>query len=174
VSLAIRETRLRASRFGLAHRTHETPANFQKAIRKDIEMRRLSTPCSFLIATFAVTSLPAVMGAQGESLTTMNTTNQSVDALGARPETSETRCCKSVISNGQPILQPGTLRGPGQTLVKSWAIPSIPSYTPSANRKSWIGAGPGALPFAVAVQPDVTQKYGTNPGVLQLYFGHRP
>jgi hypothetical protein len=138
----------------------------------DIEMRRLSTPCSFLIATFALGSLPASMGAQSENLIATKTTNQSVDAMRAVSEVSATRCCKSV-SEGLPILQPGTLRGPGQALIKPWDMPRIPADTPSANRKSWIGAGPGALPLATVVQPDATQKYGPNPGVLQVSFGHR-
>jgi hypothetical protein len=137
-------------------------------------MRRLSTPCSFLIATFALASLPASMGAQSENLIATRTTNQSVDALRAGPEASETQCFTGAISKGQPILQPGTLREPGQAPIKPWAIPSIPPDAPTAKLKSWIGAGPGSLPLPVAVQPDVTPKYGTNPGVLQVYFGHRP
>jgi len=119
-------------------------------------MRRLSTSCSFLIAAFSLASLPAQMGAQSD-----------------RPKASETPCCKSVISKGQPILQPGTLREPGQAPVKPWRMPRIPTDTPSANRKTWIGASPGSLPLAVVLQPDITQKYGTNSGVLQVYFGHR-
>ena len=138
----------------------------------DIEMRRLSTPCSFLIATFALGSLPASMGAQSENLIATKTTNQSVDAMRAVSEVSATRCCKSV-SERLPILQPGTLRGPGQDLIKPWGMPRIPVETPSANRKSWIGVGPGSLPLAVTFQPDATQKYGPNPGVLQVSFGHR-
>jgi hypothetical protein len=114
------------------------------------------------------------MGAQSDNLIATKTTNQSVDALHASPEASEAQYRKSVISDDVPILQPGTLREPGQALIRPWGMPRIPTDTPSANRKSWIGAGPGSLPLAVAVQPDVTQKYGTNPGVLQLYFGHRP
>jgi hypothetical protein len=137
-------------------------------------MRRPSTSCSFLIATFALASLPGIMGAQSDNLIATKTTNQSVDALHASPEASEAQYRKSVISDDVPILQPGTLREPGQALIRPWGMPRIPTDTPSANRKSWIGAGPGSLPLAVAVQPDVTQKYGTNPGVLQLYFGHRP
>jgi hypothetical protein len=135
-------------------------------------MRRLSTLCSFLIATFALGSLPASMGAQSENLIATKTTNQSVDAMRASSEVSETRCCKSV-SERLPILQPGTLRGPGQDLIKPWGPPRIPPDTPSANRKSWIGVGPGSLPLAVTFQPDATQKYGPNPGVLQVSFGHR-
>jgi hypothetical protein len=137
-------------------------------------MRPLSTPSSFLIAMFSLASLPVSMGAQGENLTATEATNQSVDVLRAGPEASETQCCQSVVSKGQPILQPGTLREPGQAPIKLWAMPRIPTDTPSANRRSWIGAGPGSLPLAVAVQPDVTQKYGTNAGVLQVYFWHRP
>jgi len=137
-------------------------------------MKRLSTRRSFLIAMFALASFPATMGAQSEDLIATKATNQTVDALRAGPEASETNCCKSVISKDPPILQPGTLREPGQAPIKLWGIPRIPTDTPSANRKSWIGEGPGSLPLAVAVQPDVTQKYGTNPGVLQVYFGHRP
>jgi hypothetical protein len=136
-------------------------------------MRRLSKPCSFLVATFALASLPASMGAQSENLIATKTTNQSVDALRSSPEASETQCCKSA-SEGQPILQPGTLRGPGQPLIKPWGLPGIPTDIPSAKRKSWIGAGSGSLPLDVAVQLDATQIYGTNPGVLQVYFGHRP
>jgi hypothetical protein len=135
-------------------------------------MRRLSTLCSFLIATFALGSLPASMGAQSENLIATKTTNQSVDAMRASSEASETRCCKSV-SERLPILQPGTLRGPGQDLIKPWGMPRIPADTPSANRKSWIGVGPGSLPLAVTFQPNATQKYGPNPGVLQVSFGHR-
>jgi hypothetical protein len=135
-------------------------------------MRRLSTLCSFLIATFALGSLPASMGAQSENLIATKTTNQSVDAMRASSEASETRSCKSV-SERLPILQPGTLRGPGQDLIKPWGMPRIPVETPSANRKSWIGVGPGSLPLAVTFQPDATQKYGPNPGVLQVSFGHR-
>jgi hypothetical protein len=136
-------------------------------------MRLPSTPCSLLVATFALASLPAIMGAQSDNLIATKTTNQSVDALHASPEASETQSRKSIISDDVPVLQPGTLREPGQAPIKPWGMPRIPTDTPSANRKSWIGAGPGSLPLAVAVQPDVTQKYGTNPGVLQLYFGHR-
>jgi|ERR1700678_600670 hypothetical protein len=136
-------------------------------------MRRLSTPCSLLIAMFALASIPSTMGAQSENLLALKA-NQTVDVLPASPETSETQCCKSLSSRGQQILQPGTLREPGQVPIKPWGMPSIPTDAPSAKRKSWIGAGPGSLPLAVAVQPDVTQKYGTNPGVLQVYFGHRP
>jgi hypothetical protein len=135
-------------------------------------MRRLSTPCSFLIATFALGSLPASMGAQSENLIATKTTDQSVNAMRASFEASETRCCKSV-SERLPILQPGTLRGPGQALIKLWGIPRIPADTPSANRKNWIGIGLGSLPLAIAFQPDATQKYGPNPGVLEVSFGHR-
>jgi|ERR1700722_8507081 len=135
-------------------------------------MRRLSTLCSFLIATFALGSLPASMGAQSENLIATKTTNQSVDAMRASSEASETRSCKSV-SERLPVLQPGTLRGPGQDLIKPWGMPRIPAETPRANRKSWIGVGPNALPLAVTFQPDATQKYGPNPGVLQVSFGHR-
>jgi hypothetical protein len=142
--------------------------------RKDIEMRPLSTPSSFLIAMFSLASLPASMGAQSENLTATKATNQSVDVLRAGPEASETQCCNSVVSKGQPILQPGTLREPGQAPIKLWGMPRIPTDAPTANRKSWISARPGSLPLAVAVQPDLTQKYGTNPGVLQVYFRRRP
>jgi hypothetical protein len=137
-------------------------------------MERLSTLCSFFITMFALASLPATMGAQSESLIATKATNQSVDALRTGPEASETECCMGVISKGQPILQPGTLREPGQASSKPWGMPRIPIDTPSAKRKSWIGAAPGSLPLALAAQPDVTQRYGTNPGVLQVYFGHRP
>jgi len=157
----------------LGRRTHRPPVNFPRGDRKDIEMRRLSTPCSFLIATFSLASLPASMGAQSENLIATKTINQSVDALRSSPESSETRCCKSV-SEGRPLLQPGTLRGPGRDPIKPWGMPSIPIDTPSAKRKSWISAGPGSLPLAVAVQVDAVQKYGTDPGLLQVYFGHRP
>src|SRR5579862_8637795 len=133
-------------------------------------MRRFSRPYSFLIATFALASLPASVGAQSENLIATKTTNRSVNALRADPEASETQCCKSIISKGQPILQPGILPEPGQAPINPWGMPRIPSYTSSVNRKSWIGAGPGSLPLAVALQPDAAQKYGTNPGVLQVYF----
>jgi hypothetical protein len=137
-------------------------------------MKRLSTRCSSLIAMFALASFPATMGAQSENLIATKGTNHSVDALRSSPEASETRYRKSAISEAQPVLQPGTLREPGQAPIKPWGMARIPTDTPSANRRSRIGAGPGSLPLAVTVQPDVTQKYGTNPGVLQFYFGHRP
>jgi len=107
-------------------------------------MKRVSIRCS-LITAFALASL-ASLDAQNSGL----------------------------ISESQPILQPGTLRGPGQALIKPWGLPRIPTDIPSANRKSWMGIGPGSLPLSVAVQPHVTQEYGTNPGVLQVHFGHRP
>jgi hypothetical protein len=134
-------------------------------------MKRPSNQCFFLKALFALASLPASMGAQSENLIA---TNQSLDALSAGPEASEAACCKGGISKGQPILQPGTLREPRQASIKPWGMPRIPADTPGANRKSWIGAGPGSLPLAVAVQPDVIQQYGASPGVLRVYFGHRP
>jgi hypothetical protein len=174
VSLAIRETRSRANCFGLARAPNSSVTDqLPPGNRKDIEMRRLSTPCSFLLATFALAFHPATMGAQSENLTATNTTNQSVDALRASPEARETQCCESV-SEGQPILQPGTLPVAGQAVLKPWGMPRIPTDASTANRKRWIGVGPGTLPLAVAVQPDVTQKYGTNPGVLQVSFGRRP
>jgi hypothetical protein len=174
VSLAIRETGSRAS-LGLARAPNsQDTGQIAQGNRKDIGMRRLSTPCSFLVATFALAFLPATVGAQSENPIAIKATNQPVDVLRAGPEASETQCCKSLISTVRPILQPGTLREPGQAPIKPWAIPSIPSDAPTAKLKSWIGAGPGSLPLPVAVQPDVTPKYGTNPGVVQVYFGHRP
>lgn len=174
MSLAIRETGSRAS-LGLARAPNsQEPGQIPQGNRKDIGMRRLSTPCSFLVATFALAFLPATMGAQSENLIAIKATNQTVDVLRAGPEASETQCCKSLISTGQPILQPGTLREPGQAPIKPWSMPMIPIGAPSERRKSWIGAGPGSLPLAVAVQVDAVQKYGTDPGLLQVYFGHRP
>jgi hypothetical protein len=137
-------------------------------------MRRLSTPCFFLLATFALASLPATMGAQSEILIAIKATNQPVDVLRPGLEASVTQCCKSLMSKGHPILQPGTLREPGQASIKPWSMPMIPIDAPSGKRKSWIGTGPGSLPLAVAVQVDIIQKYGTDPGLLQVYFGHRP
>jgi hypothetical protein len=108
-------------------------------------MKRVSIRCS-LITAFALASFPA-----------------SLDAQNAR-----------LISESQPILQPETLPATGQDSVNRWSMPRIPTDTPSAKRKNWIGVGPGSLPLAVAAQPDVTRKYGTNSGVLQVYFGRRP
>jgi hypothetical protein len=174
VSLAIRETRSRASRFGLAQgaelRRHRSTSNGQsKGYPNETTFN-----ATFLFSCDVRSSFPpGQYGSAEREPDNTKTTNQSVDALRARPEASETQCCKSVISEGQPILQPGTLPRPVQAPIKPWSMPRIPTDTPSANRKSWIGAGPGSLPLAVAVQPDVTQKYGTSPGVLQVYFGHR-
>ena len=137
-------------------------------------MKRASNRFSFLIAMFALASFPASMGAQPQNPIATKAANQSVEALLAGPAASETERCKSGTSKGQPILQPGTLREPGQAPIKPWSMPMIPIGAPSERRKSWIGVGPGSLPLAVAVQPDVTQKYGTNPGILQVYFGRRP
>ena len=137
-----------------------------------IQMKRCSTLWSLLFTAFALASLTAGLGAQSENLMATKATNQSVDVLRARPEASETPRCKSVISEGQPRLQPGTLREPRQALINSWGMPRIPDK-PDSNRKTRIGAGSGSLPLAVALQADITQKYGTNPGVLQVYFGHR-
>ena len=172
MSLAIRETKSRASHFGPARTPNSwAPINFI-CNRKEIEMRRISTRCSLLITMFALTSFSATSDDQNENLIATKATNQPVDMLSAGP--SETKCCKSVISKGQLILQPGTLRAPGRAPINLWGMPRIPTDTPGANRKSRIGAGPGFLPLGAAVQPDVTQKYGTNPGALQVYFGHRP
>jgi hypothetical protein len=135
-------------------------------------VKRLSAT-SFFTATLALALLPASMGAQSENMTAPRTTNRFIDVLHASPETSENQYRKAAISEGQPILQPGTPLGPGQALIKPWGMPSTPTAAPTAHRKGWIGAGPGSLPLVVAVQPDVTQKYGTNPGVLQVYFAHQ-
>ena len=137
-------------------------------------MKRASNRFSFLIAMFALASFPASMGAQPQNPIATKAANQSVEALLAGPAASETERCKSGTSKGQPILQPGTLREPGQAPIKLWGMPMIPTDTQSANRRSWIGAGPGSLLLGVAGQPDVIQKYGTNPGILQVYFGRRP
>jgi hypothetical protein len=134
-------------------------------------MRRISTRCSLLITMFALAAFSATTADLSENLIATRATNQPVDVLRAGP--SETQCRKGVISKGQLILQPGTLRESGQAPIKP-GMPMIPIDAPSAKRKSWVGVGPGSLPLGAAVQPDVTQRYGTNPGVLQVYFGHRP
>jgi hypothetical protein len=103
------------------------------------------------------------MGAQSEILIAIKATNQPVDVLRAGLEASDTQCCKSLMSKGQPILQPGTLREPGQASIKPWSMPMIPIDAASGKRKSWIGTGPGSLPLAVAVQVDAIQKYGADP-----------
>jgi hypothetical protein len=135
-------------------------------------MKRCSTPWSLSITAFALASLTTRLGAQNENMSATTTMNESICALRASPEVGETPYCKSVISEDQPILAPGTLQASGQALIKPWGMPRIPD-APDANRKTWIGVRPGSLPLAVAIQPDAIQKYGTNPGVLQVYFGHR-
>jgi hypothetical protein len=132
-------------------------------------MKRVSMPCSLLIMAFALACLPAGLRAQSENLISATTINEYI----ASSEASETQSGKDVVPESQPRLQPGTLEAAGRARFKSWSMP-IPTGTPCANRKSWICAGPGSLPLAVTIQPDATQKYGTSPGILQIYFGHRP
>jgi hypothetical protein len=69
-------------------------------------------------------------------------------------------------------IQPYAAAGPAA--VKPWSALRIPTETPHPNLKSWTIAAPGSLPLAVAIQPDATQKYGTNPAILEVHFGHRP
>jgi hypothetical protein len=108
-------------------------------------MKRLTMPCALLFTAIALPSLPANLDPQNESL----------------------------ISESQPILQPGTLPAAGQGPLDRWSLPRSPADAPDAKRKSWISLGTGSLPILVAIEPDYPQKYGTNPGVLQVYFGHR-
>jgi hypothetical protein len=67
-------------------------------------------------------------------------------------------------------LPPGTAIQPyaaaGPVAIKPWTALGIPTGTPSPNRKSWTIAMQGSL--------DAAQKYGTNPAILELHFGHRP
>jgi hypothetical protein len=135
-------------------------------------MKRCSTLWSLLFTAFALAWLTAGLGAQNENMPATITMNESIGGLRASPEAGETPYCKGVISERKPIPATGTLQASGQALIKPWGMPRIPDK-PDANRKTWIGAGSGSLPLAVALQADITQKYGTNPGVLQVYFGHR-
>jgi|HubBroStandDraft_6_1064221.scaffolds.fasta_scaffold80948_3 hypothetical protein len=80
---------------------------------------------------------------------------------------------RNLISESQPILQPGTLPASGQGPLNARSMPKIPADIPRMNRKSGVSVGPGSLPLAAAAEPDAAQKYGTNPGALQIHFGHR-
>jgi hypothetical protein len=87
---------------------------------------------------------------------------------------AETHCSENIAPKGQSLLQPGTLPAAGHAMTKPSDTPWMPSDTSSASRKRWIRVGSGSLPIADAIQPGATQKYGTDPAVLQVYFGHRP
>jgi hypothetical protein len=126
-----------------------------------------------LIAAFVLASLPADLNAQVETLIGKNKMNRSNDGVNAKIEAVETKTGKCVVPETQPMLQPGTLRPAGQASVKPSNVLKTSSDTPRALRKSWMNLGSGTLPLAVAIQPDVAQRYGPDPAILQLYFGRR-
>jgi hypothetical protein len=144
-------------------------------ISEDIQMKRVSMQCSLLIAAFAVASDPAALSAQSENLISAKTINQSIGAWNATTErnsaASDPHSGERIVPASPPMLRPGTPRGPGQVPLIPW---STLADTPRGNSKPWTKVGPGSLPLAVAIQPDATQKYGANPGILQFYFGRRP
>ena len=144
-------------------------------IGEDIQMKRVSMQCSLLIAAFAVVSDPAGLCAQSENLISAKTIGQSIEALNATTETNsaatEAHSGERIVPQSPLMLQPGTLQAAGQVPLIPW---SALADTPRGNSKHWFRVGPGSLPLAVAIQPDATQKYGTNPGILQFYFGRRP
>jgi hypothetical protein len=127
---------------------------------------------SLIIPSFALASLPAGLRAQSEIPRAKNTMDESLAAWNAI-EARETQSGKSTVPESQPMLQPGILQAPEQASVKPLSIAKISADTPRADRKSWISVGPGSLPLATTIQPDVTQKYGADPATLQVYFGHR-
>ena len=99
--------------------------------------------------------------------------NEALDAWNARFEARETQSGKSAVPEMQPMLQLGIPQAAGQASVKHWSMAKNSADTTRADRKSWIGVGPGSLPLATTIQPDATQKYGADPATLQVYFGHR-
>jgi hypothetical protein len=137
-------------------------------------MKRVSMPCSLVIAALALVSLPAGLRAQSENLIAMRTLSESIDALNARSEAPTAQSVKSLVPESLPSLQPGTPKAAGQAPAKPWSTPWIPIYAPSTSRRNWVSVGPGSLALADALQPDATQRYTSTPTVLQVYFGHRP
>jgi len=111
-------------------------------MRKDIQMKRLSMPCSLLTTALVLACLPVGLRAQSENLLATKTSNESIDALNAPSETPAARSAKRVVPVSQPILQPGTLPGTlkaaGPAPAKPWSTPWIPTYAPRANRTNWI------------------------------------
>jgi hypothetical protein len=128
---------------------------------------------NLVIAAFALASLPAGLREQREFPIAKNTMNESLDTWNARFEARETQSGKSVVPESQPMLQPGILHAAAQASFKPWSMAKISTDTPRADRKSWISVGPGSLPLATTIQPDAIQKYGADPAILQVYFGHR-
>jgi hypothetical protein len=94
-------------------------------------------------------------------------------ATGLSAEARETQSRKSAVPEMQPMLQLGILQAAGQASVKNWSMAKNSADTTRAVRKSWISVGPGSLPLATTIQPDATQRYGADPAILQVYFGHR-
>jgi hypothetical protein len=127
---------------------------------------------SLIIAAFALTPLPAGLRTQSEIPRATNTMNEFLDAWNARFEARETQSGKSAVPESQLMLQQGILQAPEQASVKPWSMAKVSTHTQRAEPKRWISVGPGSLPLAT-IEPDVTQKYGTDPATLQVYFGHR-
>jgi hypothetical protein len=136
-------------------------------------MKRVLMPCSLLVTTFALVSLEAGLEAQPINLIAAKTMNESRDALHASSEASEVQFRKSMVSESHSILQPGTLPAAGLAPDELRSMPRTSPDTPVATRKSWISLKPGTRPLAIGTERDATEKYGANPGVLEVSFGHR-
>ena len=130
-------------------------------------------PHPLLITTCAVALFTVTLRAQNENPTVTKTATQSIDRLNCNSEVNETESGKSVAFCRQRMLHPRALQAIGQYAIQPLSMQGIPTDTPRVNQKSWISVAPGSLPGPVTFQPDATQKYGANPGVLQISIGHR-